>query len=63
MAAHKEHGEIWLEPICPKCDELGADRLWCQDDMWTGACQGCGAEVFAVRYVLAPAKPEPEDGG
>ncbi len=61
MFPYKEHDEIWLEPICPICDELGADRLWSQDDMWTGACQGCGAEVFAVRYVLALAKPELEE--
>ena len=59
-----EHKEIWLEPICPKCGDQGGERQWCQDNVWAGdPCDGCGAEVFAGRYVFAPAKPEPEDGG
>ena len=65
MAAHKDHDEIWLEPICPECDEPadGQQQHWCQDDVFSGACENCGAEVTAIKYVLAPAKPEPEDGG
>lgn len=49
-----EHKEIFLQPTCPQCDkDTGADRDWCQDDVWTGPCENCGEPVKAVRYVLA----------
>lgn len=52
MAEATEHKEIWLEPVCKRCNH-GDDRLWCQDDLWTGSCDGCGDPVKATRYVLA----------
>ena len=57
----KEHSEIWLEPVCAECGEPD-ERQWCQDDVWAGACENCGEEVVAVKYVLAPTTPDPEDG-
>ena len=64
MAAYKEHGEIWLEPVCPKCGEDSLDRQWCSDDVWAGdICDVCGEELASAKYLLATAKPEPEDGG
>ena len=62
MATYKEHAEIWLEPICSECGEP-EDRQWCQDDVWSGSCENCGAEVSAIKYLRDPAEPEPEDGG
>lgn len=44
-----EHAEIWLSPICDRCNPDG--RTWCQDDM--GPCDDCGAP--SVRFVRADA--------
>ncbi len=52
-----EHKVIYLEPEC-SCGEFApSERQWCQDDVWSGACEGCGKDVKAVRYVLEAGKP------
>lgn len=60
MDLHQELNEIWLEPICSACGEPSdqKEQHWCQDDLWTGGCENCGAEVEAIKYVRA----KPEDG-
>jgi len=47
-----DHERIWLQPWCADCEAGGADRLWCQDNVWTAgdACE-CGRP--AVEYVRA----------
>lgn len=53
MANYPE--EIYLEPDCPNCGEpSGSDygRQWCEDDVWSGDCEGCGVLLRSPRYVL-----------
>ena len=51
---------IYLEPICPSCvgTEYMEGRMWCEDDIWTGACENCGEPVESIRYYLAEESDE-----
>lgn len=47
--------EIWLQPICDECQEPSdrQEQHWCQDDLWTGSCENCGASIEAIKYIRA----------
>lgn len=47
---------IWLQPWCQDCGN--ADRMWCQDNVWSDGCEECG--TMPVKYVLATDQPEPK---
>jgi len=45
------HKVIWLEPGCPNCGEP-PEKIWCQDDVFSGICDGCGEYLVAAKYAL-----------
>ena len=48
------HKTIYLEPICPDCDPNSDGQMWCEDDVWSGKCEGCGhVDLVSTKYVLA----------
>jgi hypothetical protein len=50
MSEHLDR--IYLEPDCPECGPPQGEtgRQWCQDDVFSGECPGCGQLVEALVY-------------
>lgn len=51
----EKHKVIYLQPECDACHDnidLDTGQLWCQDDVWTGACEECGEPVESIKYSL-----------
>lgn len=45
---------IYLEPNCLDCGGPDRDegRLWCEDDVWSGPCEGCSKNLKSAQYRL-----------